>query len=330
LSTSTPLEILLPTEIFATYWHFIRGRWEIYQRRLAGESPPWVDDPILNKFKFTNVFRATDRVSQRCIRLSYSGPSLDSFEEQFFRVLLFKFFNKEETFNLLTRELGEEPALSNFDFARYDKILETARAGKRKIYSNAYMLPCPADYGVPGIVRKHAMHLHMLGEMLRAELPRRIAEADSLEEAFWLLRRIRMLGDFCAYQFLIDLNYGPFLNFAESEFIVPGPGAKEGIRKSFKNPEKVPEARIIALVTEHQNELCYGYTGAFAPRLFGRSLQLIDIQNCFCETAKYSRVSHPQANLGRTAIKTAYAPEKARPFEKPFFPPKWKLKMEEP
>src|SRR5260221_11062045 len=42
-----------------------------------------------------------------------------------------------------------------------------------------------------------------------------------------------------------DFNYSPHLDYLENDFIVPGPGAEEGIRKCFVNPKKVSEKDII-------------------------------------------------------------------------------------
>jgi hypothetical protein len=62
--------------------------------------------------------------------------------------------------------------------------------------------------------------------------------------------------------------------------------------------------------------------------LWGRSLQLIDCQNVFCEVSKYARVAHPDVagESGRTRIKQKYAP---RPAPIPqWYPPKWGLKID--
>jgi 5-hmdU DNA kinase, helical domain len=321
-----PIAELEPTIVFESYWKFIAARYEIYLKRLRGESPPWTADPVLSRYKFTNVFRATDRVSQEGIRISNDTISAASLEEQFFRILLFKLFNKIETWTALTEALGEEPRLANFDFERYDRILEELKGRKVKIYSAAYMMPCPADYGVEGIVRKHSMHLHMLRDMLSARIPYYLKEAGSLKGAFTVLRKVRLFGDFTAYQFTIDVNYGPFLGYNENEFIVPGPGAEEGIEKCFRNPEKVSKTEIIERVTDYQQNCAYLVTGQFAPALFGRPLQLIDVQNCFCEIAKYARVAHPEFNNSRTRIKHTYAPSWFRPLPEPVFPRQWELK----
>jgi hypothetical protein len=60
--------------------------------------------------------------------------------------------------------------------------------------------------------------------------------------------------------------------------------------------------------------------------LFGRRLQPIDAQNCFCEISKYARVAHPEFEgvAGRTKIKQTYQSTTKR-IPQPFFPPKWNL-----
>jgi len=66
--------------------------------------------------------------------------------------------------------------------------------------------------------------------MLDERLPAKLASCKSLESVFETLRSYRSLGPFLAFQFTIDLNYGPAVNFGEMEFVVPGPGARDGIR----------------------------------------------------------------------------------------------------
>src|SRR5215217_9668679 len=92
---------LKPTAVYDTYWRFAVERQEIFFARAAGEPPPWTDDEILAEFKFTNAYRAADRVSQFLIRsVIYRSDLPDSIEEVFFRTMLFKLFNKIETWEL--------------------------------------------------------------------------------------------------------------------------------------------------------------------------------------------------------------------------------------
>ncbi len=94
-----------PTHVFDTDWKFAAERQEIFFRRFRGVSPPWSSDPILQQFRFTNAYRASDRVSQYLIRhVLYEGSQTP--REIFFRTILFKLFNKIETWRLLASALG--------------------------------------------------------------------------------------------------------------------------------------------------------------------------------------------------------------------------------
>ena len=59
--------ILRTTPVFDTYWRFAALRQDIFMRRLSRTKPPWSDDPILSTYRFTNPYRASDRVSQYLI-----------------------------------------------------------------------------------------------------------------------------------------------------------------------------------------------------------------------------------------------------------------------
>jgi hypothetical protein len=70
---------LTATPVFDTYWRFACKRQEAFMRRVAGAPPPWSDDPVISAHRFTNAYRASDRVSQYLIRhVLYNGdPSVD-------------------------------------------------------------------------------------------------------------------------------------------------------------------------------------------------------------------------------------------------------------
>src|SRR5437868_2515082 len=112
---------LKPTEIYNTYWQFAAERQRIFFRRLDGTPPPWTDDPVLSEYKFTNAYRASDRVSQYLIRnVIYRDDLPRSVPEVFFRVMLFKLFNKIETWQLLENELGAL-TFGAYSFEAYDR-----------------------------------------------------------------------------------------------------------------------------------------------------------------------------------------------------------------
>jgi hypothetical protein len=314
------LRPLKPTLVFATYWRFAAERQAIFFRRLSDAAPPWTSDPVLRMHKFTNAYRAADRVSQYLIRNVIYG---DGFlpRDVFFRTLLFKLFNRISTWELLERELGPI-CLSRYHFLDYNKILSDALANGERLYSAAYIMPSGGRNSP--YARKHQMHLHLLGKMIEDELPERLANAGSMQRAFSLLRAYPTIGDFLAYQFVTDLNYSTLTDFSEMEFVVPGPGAKDGLRKCFFDFGGLTEPEVIKFIADRQDE-CFAAVGVQFPTLWGRRLQLIDCQNLFCEVDKYARVAHPEfsGDSGRTRIKQKLRPSLTG-FD-PWFPPKWGL-----
>lgn len=306
--------------VFDTYWRFAQARQELYHQRVRGWTLVSKNDAILSTYKFTNVYRAADRVSQFLIRdVINSGKR--SAEDLFFRILLFKIFNKIETWELLLRTLGDLFWSSDIVPAISAALNEAISRGER-IYSAAYIMP--SGGGV--YPRKHDAHLALLQNMMKQRLYARIEDSGSMEEAFLLLRAQPMLGDFLAYQFVTDINYSDLCDFSEQEFVVPGPGARDGIRKCFPD---LP----MSLAPEAIKAVCRAQNQEFAKRelrfrdLWGRPLQLIDCQNLFCEVDKYARIAHPdiEGMSGRTRIKQQYRPK--GPIAAPFFPPKWKLQL---
>lgn len=232
--------------------------------------------------------------------------------------MLFKLFNKIETWELLRAQLGTISYLS-YRYDDYDDVLNEALGRKERIYSAAYIMP---SGGPGGESRKHRTHLRLLERMMSDRLPKKIAQCENMHQAFLLLRAYPTLGDFLAYQFVTDLNYSELCDFTEAEFVAAGPGAHDGLRKCFPEADRTESTYLIRLMYEMQDS-CFGEFGLKFKSLWGRKLQLIDCQNLFCEVDKYSRVAHPEIEgiSGRTRIKQAFHPKADIPT--PFFPPKW-------
>jgi alpha-glutamyl/putrescinyl thymine pyrophosphorylase clade 1 len=309
---------LEPTPVFDTYWRFAAARQALYGARLQGQAPPWTGDPILAAHRFTNCYRAADRVSQFLItQVTYRGDQ--SWREVFFRTVLFKIFNRISTWRLIAGEIGKV-TWSGYDFARLNAILQARLDAGDRLYSAAYIMPPPRL----GEARKHANHLRLIELMMSDGAPEKVAGAASMKEAFEVLVGYPGMGAFLAYQYLIDLNYGADLDFSEMDFVVPGPGARDGIRKCFGPAVSGIEADVIRYMADAQ-EAQFARLGLGFDGLRGRRLQLIDCQNLFCEVDKYARAVHPEiAGIsGRTRIKQAYRRDTA-PLTA-WFPPKWGL-----
>ena len=308
------------SEVYNTYWRFAAERQAAFFKRIRNESAPWTNDPILSAHKFTNAYRASDRVSQYLIRRVIYRPDLPaSASETVFRILLFKLFNKIETWELLERAFGAV-IWREYDFDRYSNVLSQAMKAGGRIYSAAYIMPPGGNaFGHPS---KHQNHLRLLERMMSDGIGVKLGRMRRMQQAFELLISYPTIGEFLAYQFAIDINYSEVTDFTEMDFVVPGPGARDGIKKCFVDRAGLNEAEIIRLMADNQeNE--FERLGLSFQSLWGRRLQLIDCQNIFCEVDKYARVAHPTVEgvSGRTRIKQKFSPTGDLPA--PWYPPKW-------
>ena len=286
------------------------------------QNYPWTDDEILGKYKFTNVFRATDRVSQFLIKnVIYKGSQKP--EEVFFRLILFKIFNRISTWEVLESEFGKI-SFKDYSFKKYDKVLSEVMHHKIPIYSAAYIMA--SGRSTFGFARKHQNHLKLIELMIKQKVPYKLQQCNSMNEAYNLLHSYPTIGDFLAYQYVTDINYSTLTNFTEMEFVKAGPGAKDGIAKCFKDFGGYSFEDIIQLMAENQEQE-FDRLNLNFKNLWGRNLQLIDCQNIFCEVGKYARVAHPEIDdySHRTRIKQKFK-DKGKEAIKFFFPPKWGIK----
>ena len=75
-----------------------------------------------------------------------------------------------------------------------------------------------------------------------------------MQESFEILRSYPSMGDFLAYQYITDINYSEITHFSEMELVIPGPGARDGIRKCFASLGGLNEVEIIKQCAVRQDE----------------------------------------------------------------------------
>ncbi|WP_419552881.1 nucleotide kinase domain-containing protein [Candidatus Poriferisodalis sp.] len=308
---------MVVTKVFWSYWYLAAERQAMFMKRTAGEPAPWTTDPILDSYRFTNAYRASDRVSQSLLQdVIYSG-SYDC-RDTILRVLLFKIFNRAETWQCLVDDVGQ-PSAATFDRATYTAVLDRQFESDNRLYSGAYIMPAPQL----GYERKHANHIALLEQVLGDGTIEAITRASSLHELYRELLTIPSFGSFLAYQYAVDLNYSRHFEFDEMEFVVAGPGALRGIEKCFADTRGLDPADVIRAMADSAEVYLADSPVEFSD-LWGRPLQLIDCQNLFCEVDKYARVAHPDIGVGGPyRIKQTF-----RPDERPLrlgYPPKWGL-----
>ena len=300
---------------FDYYWHFTNERQKAFINKCV-TSKIKTSDVVINKYKFTNTYRCLDRTSQFLIKNIINHDNQDP-HNLFFRIMIFKLFNKTSTWELLEKRLGEIN-IKDFSVTSFSEILEKIKENQA-IYSNAYIVPSGIkEYGRE---RKHENNLLMLQFMLDNNFQDKIWELKNLEDIYNLFISVPTLGPFLAYQYAIDIAYSEFSDAKESDFIIAGPGAIRGIHKCFKNISPKQYSSVIFWMYENQNKYLKGFTG-----INNHKLQLIDCQNIFCEVDKYLRIVLPELTSNRKKIKQVYKPNLDR--IKIQTPKKWNLNQD--
>lgn len=304
------------------FFYFIQERMNIFWRKI-NNADQLTDDPILQSYKFTNVYRACDRVSQYLIRnVIYNDLERYTPEDILLRILVFKVFNKIETWEYLNRD--GEITTNTFNVQKLAESL-TIRQRTSPIFSNAYMMAgCHADY--IGIPNKHQVWLQMIKDrFIKGHGLRKALSSKSMADIYNQLRDYPLIGDFLAYQYTVDFNYSPYFNFDEDSFVKAGIGAVRGIKKCFISFGNTYEDAI-RYTHDHFSELQERYGFTLFRSLPGREPKLIDLQNCFCETDKYLRAKMPDLRVGNVRIKQHYKPSSDK--IEFFFPEKWNIDYE--
>ena len=308
-------------EVYDLYWYFACERQKIFWKKINGEEPPWTNDEILQEYKFCNSYRINDRVSQYLLKnVIYNGKKYSD-EDIVFRIILFKLFNKESTWELLLNNFGDV-TLKTFSMRKYSKVLENAISNGVKIYNDAYISCANKAFGYD---RKHDNHLALFNKMfIEDKMQYKILKCKTMKEAFDIIKGYPLIGNFMAYQLVTDINYSDAVNWREDEFTVAGPGSLRGIKKCFIDKGKMTNEDIIKYMYENQDKEFKRLNLDF--KMIGnRPLQLIDCQNIFCELDKYLRQKMPNLKSNRTKIKKKYTPKESK--IKYIYPPKWNINL---
>ena len=307
-------------EIYDLYWYFANERQNIFIKKLNGDTPPWTNDPILKTYKFCNSYRVNDRVSQYLLKNVIYNAKTYKDEDMLFRIILFKLFNKESTWELLLKEF-KDITLSTFDMKEYSNVLTNAINNNIKIYNDAYISCATKAFGYD---RKHDNHLALLNKMFIIDkVQDKILKCTNMEQAFKIIKSYPLIGNFMAYQLITDINYSNIVDWKEDEFTVAGPGSLRGIKKCFIDKGNLSNEDIIRYMYNHQEEEFKRLNLNFKT-IGNRKLQLIDIQNIFCELDKYCREKVPSLKSNRTKIKKKYIPKQTK--IEYIYPPKWNIK----
>lgn len=200
----------------SSFFAFERERYNILLRRRAGQPYPWTDDEVLGQFYFCNVFREDDRTTA-WFRENLRGPLADS-PKVLLATVAFRWFNRVETGERLKSMLLS----GRWNSERALKAIHRHPAVHPSI-TGAYMVHSPRGYPKDeGLCRAI--------DGFRKEMSWKNLVGLSLQDAHGMLKHVKYLGGFTAYEIVTDLRWTSFLNPTDrNSWCHVGPGATRGL-----------------------------------------------------------------------------------------------------
>lgn len=261
------------------FFYWINERERIRQARRAGKPWPWTEDPILQTYKFTNVFRRYDRTTQALIRRVSKFNSRANRLDLFTHICLFRLFNLSSTYDAIAPHWPNRKKMLK-------ALNEAAKHGP--LFTRAYITNPPNDGK-----KKHVSYLDTMKEICksRVRIVKSIVKEKTLERAVKEMKAFHHIGGFVAYELACDFAYFSSLLKPAKDRLTwanTGPGAARGIRRVLYGSAKKRKGERIDYLKAMQDLL------ALAPKYLEphvrKPLELREIEHSLCEYDKWSRV----------------------------------------
>ena len=192
---------------------FIKERYAILKRRQAGSPKPWTKDPILQGYRFCNVYREDDTVTQ-WIKENWRDPNTND-PDVWFAMTVARFVNWPDSL----AEIGY-PAPWTDDMAqKFIHVLSDRKEAGKKVFTGAYVI-----HAVKGSKIGHLAY-----DIFTPLWERRDYIFDGRGScALFNMRLMEMegFGSFMAGQVTCDTKYTRMLDTTLDwwDFATPGPG----------------------------------------------------------------------------------------------------------
>lgn len=282
------------------FFKFIYDRHWVWRNRFVLKLPreKWTKDPILKKYKFTNVYRELDRGTQyyldevvKPILGDSKSPTEAQKQEIVFRTYIYRFINKIETF----QECGMPSKEDDLD--EWAKKLRARSARGEAIFSGAYRTICACPTGTNKIdvlveVLKDLREAVWNDQFFYYLTDEKTNKDDGGEGCWNCIQCIDHVGPFLGYEIYSDLIYSQTISFTENEFVNIGPGAEPSIKILFPGVEKYQYQACVAFLAAIQEQMFYKVFKEYNvhdwfPYYEGKLLSWRNIEHSLCEWRKY-------------------------------------------
>lgn len=290
-----------------TQW--VQARESLRQRKQQGLLP-WTKDAILAKFRFTNVRRRDDRVSQWILQHVCTLPvpegGMGLLHLGMFLALC-RWVNWPPTIALLLKEGLWPHARPNWE--HMGVAIDQRKASGEKTWTGAYMVRAERALDQHDFVAwgkgAYVSRIVVRREMTLAAQDLRVAlRANTRQAVHAVLQRCYGWGSFMAGQVVDDWTWTPLLEKATDHFTwaPQGPGSVRGLNRLVGRPltHRWGESEFLELLWQLRKDILRELGPAY------EDLTLMDVQNCLCELDKYLRVKN-----GEGRPRSYYRPETA-------------------
>lgn len=265
---------------------FMKERHRIYLRREEGEAKPWTKDPILQRYRFCNVYRELDTVTI-WIRKNIREPYADH-PHLWFMLAMARQINWPDTLQEIMECKGWP--INGYNWHDVRMIMLARQARGDQLYTGAYMLN--AHGTKPDDPKDKAFFTTKLVLDSVWQNRKTIGDAfayGSMQQAWAALLPYHGWGPFTAYEVVCDARYTRYGNSVPwrkdaREWANAGPGAFRGLNRLQGRELKanVSQARALAEMREYYEWI--------APRWPHKpTLEMREIEHCLCEFDKYER-----------------------------------------
>jgi len=287
-------------ETLDSFLYFVFEREAIRLTKESGYDGPLTKDPVLLKYKFTNIRRRDDRVSKWIIN-HVIVPCVENGDKyMWFTLLICRLINWPPTLARLMNAGVIPCSPATFDIEKFVQVIEDFKSAGNKVYSGAYML-YPTKMDVGG-TKSRAVATHIIGDAIK--------HSDDIHDAVWgydtfsvervveAMTKCFGISTFMAGQVVADLTYTS-LEFEDTYTYAPkGPGSTRGLNR-------LKHKTLLAGFTQQEfNQRVMMLNKAISEKLKIDDLTAHDVQNCLCEFDKYCRTI-----LAEGAPKQLYKPE---------------------
>jgi hypothetical protein len=267
---------------------FMKARHAIYLKRAAGKPKPWTTDPVLLRYRFCNVYRELDTVTQ-WVRTRIREPYYDH-PNLWFMLAMARQINWPDTLQEIMDAKAWPVAKTKYDPEKIRAVMLARQARGEQLYTGAYMLNA---HGIPPGAPKDKAYFTtslVLGSVWERREAIAAAFMCSMRDAWESLLPGHGWGPFTAYEVVCDARYTRYGTLASWQRDVhtwsnAGPGAVRGLNRLLGREltANVSPARALAEMIEYHEAL--GPRWPHAPHL-----ELREIEHSLCEFDKYERV----------------------------------------